>query len=538
MEYSIKSVVEKLNLKEEEIIPYGYDKAKIITDKSFKDKERKGKIILCTAITPTKAGEGKTTTAISLADGLQAIGKKAITCLREPSLGPVFGMKGGGTGGGKAILVPSDDINLHFTGDFHAITSLNNLIASVVDNEVYQHSALNIDPDKILFPRCMDMNDRALRDITVSKNDSKQVKEHSSSFVITAASEIMAIFCLARDEEDFLNRVENILVAYTYDDKPVFVKNLDLRNAMVYLMHNALYPNLVQSYYHTPSLVHGGPFANIAHGTNSLIATDLGLKLADYVVTEAGFGSDLGAEKYLDIVSPILKTHPSLVVLVVTIRALKLHGNVPFDKLDEENTDALKIGIANLEKHLSNIKLYNLPVVININKFVSDHQSEIDTLCQHLDSKGIKYALNTSYVDGKEGAIDIAKKVIEALDENKEDNFKPIVDDTMSIKEKIETISKKIYGADGVEYSDIAEKQIKEIEKNGYSNFPVCMSKVPTSLSDDPHLINVPKGFKIHVKSIRLFTGARFIVPLTGDIFTMPGLPKIPSCKNMKGTQH
>lgn len=538
MDYDIRNVASSLNLKEEEIIPYGYDKAKVITDKDFKDKKRKGKIILCTAITPTKAGEGKTTTAISIADGLSLLGKNAITCLREPSLGPVFGMKGGGAGGGKAILYPSDDINLHFTGDFHAITSLNNLIASVVDNEVYQHSQLNIDPDRIIFPRCMDMNDRALRDITVSKNDSKHVKEHSSSFVITAASEIMAIFCLAKDEEDFLNRVEDILVAYTFDDKPIFVKDLNLRNAMVYLMHQALYPNLVQSYYHTPSLVHGGPFANIAHGTNSLIATDLGLKLADYVVTEAGFGSDLGAEKYFDIVSPILKAHPSLVVLVVTIRALKLHGNVPFEKLDEENIDALKVGIDNLEKHLSNIKLYNLNVVVNINKFESDHLSEIKTLCDYLDSKNIKYALNTSYVDGNKGAVDIAKKVLEALDEEKEDNFKPLVDDSMSIKEKIETISKKIYGADGVEYSDIAEKQIQEIEKIGYGKFPVCMSKVPTSLSDDPHLINVPKGFKIHVKSIRLFTGARFIVPLTGDIFTMPGLPKIPSCKNMKGTQH
>ena len=538
MEYDIRPVEKKLGLEEKDVIPFNYDKAKVITDSTFKDKKRKGKIILCTAITPTKAGEGKTTTAISLADGLKAIGENAITCLREPSLGPVFGVKGGGAGGGKAILHPTDDINLHFTGDFHAITSLNNLIASVVDNEVYQHSSLNIDPDKIIFPRCMDMNERALRDITVSKNDIKHVKEHSSSFVITAASEIMAIFCLAKDEEDFLNKVENILVAYTYDDKPVFVKDLEIRNAIVYLMHTALYPNLVQSEYHTPSLVHGGPFANIAHGTNSIIATNLGLKLADYVITEAGFGSDLGAEKYLDIVSKVLDAHPSLVCMVVTIRALKLHGNVKFENLNEENVEAMKEGIANLKKHIDNIHLYNLPVLVNINKFATDHDSELKALTDYLEENHIEYAINTSYVDGASGAISLAKKAKEIIARNEDTNFKPIIDNSMSVKEKIETISKKIYGADGVEYSSLAEEQIKKINENGYSKFHVCMSKVPTSLSDDPHLINVPTNFKIHVKSIRLFTGAGFIVPLTGDIFTMPGLPKVPSCKNMKGTQH
>ncbi len=535
MEYDIRPVYEKLGLREEDVIPYGYDKAKIRTER-VKGK-RKGKLILCTAITPTKAGEGKTTTAISLADGLKKLGLNAMTCLREPSLGPVFGVKGGGAGGGNSILEPTDDINLHFTGDFHAITSLNNLIAAVIDNEVYQNSELLIDPERILFPRCMDMNDRALRDILVSRND-KHEKEHESSFVITAASEIMAIFCISKDMEDFLDRVENILVAYSKENKPVYVRDLNLRNAMVYLMHDALYPNLVQSKYHTPSLVHGGPFANIAHGTNSLIATDLALKLSDYVVTEAGFGSDLGAEKYFDIVSRKLDKHPDLVCMVVTVRALKLHGGVLYEDLEKENVSAMLKGTENLKKHLDNIALYHLPVIVNINRFKTDHESELKALTNYLDEINMPYAINTSYTDGEDGAIGLAKKAKEILDKNTMDDFHPILSDTMTIEEKISTIGKNIYGAKDVEYSEEARTQLKEIKELGYGNLDICMSKVPNSLSDNPKLINVPKDFTLHVKKFRLFTGAGFIVPLTGDVFTMPGLPKIPSCKNMKGTQH
>ena len=537
MEYDIRPVAERLGLKEEDIIPFGYDKAKIKTERILKTRQRKAKLILCTAITPTKAGEGKTTTAISLSDGLKKIGENAITCLREPSLGPVFGVKGGGAGGGNAILEPTDDINLHFTGDFHAITSLNNLISAVVENEAYQHSPLNIDCDRIVFPRCMDMNDRSLRDITVNKND-RHLKEHEGQFVITAASEIMAIFCLSKDLDDFLDRVEKILVAYTTEGKPVYVKDLDLRNAMVYLMKDALYPNLVQTKYHTPSLVHGGPFANIAHGTNSLIATYLGLRLADYVVTEAGFGSDLGAEKYFDIVSGKLGKHPDLVVMVVTIRALKLHGGVKFEDLSKEDVPSMMEGTKNLRKHLDNISLYHVPVLVNINRFDSDHDSEIQALTDYLDSIHVPYSINTSYKDGEDGAIDLARKAKGIIENNKEDKFAPIVDCTMSVEEKINTIATRIYGVKDVEYTTEAKEQLEEIRNLGYSSLDVCMSKVPNSLSDDPKLVNVPSGFTLHVKKFRLFTGAGFIVPLTGDVFTMPGLPKVPSCKNMKGTQH
>lgn len=537
MEYDIREILNHLVLSEKDYIPYGFDKAKIRTEDIVKSHPRKGKLILTTAITPTKAGEGKTTTAIGLADGLKKLGYQSMTALREPSLGPVFGVKGGGAGGGKAILEPTDDINLHFTGDFHAITSLNNLIAAVVDNEVYQNSPLDIDPDRIVFPRCLDMNDRALREIEVSRHE-KREKEHDAHFVITAASEIMAIFCLAKNQEDFLDRVENILVAYNKEGKPVFVKDLNLRNAMVYLMHDALYPNLVQSHYHTPSLVHGGPFANIAHGANSIIATDLALRLSDYVVTEAGFGSDLGAEKYLDIVTKNLNTHPSLVVMVVTVRALKLHGGVKFEDLSADDKEAMLLGSENLFKHIDNIHKYHLPVLVSINRFKDDHDDEIEELSNLLDEKGIDYAINTSYLDGEVGAVALAEKAIEILNRKEDREFSSLIHEGMSIKDKIETISREIYSADGVEYSETAEKQIEEYTRLGYQDFHVCMSKVPNSLSDDPHLLNVPKGFKIHVRSLRLFTGAGFIVPLTGDVFTMPGLPKVPSCKNMKGTQH
>ena len=529
MEYNIKETAKKLHIDEEYIIPYEFDKAKIDVH-NLKAGERKGKLILCTAITPTKAGEGKTTTAIGLADGLSLIGKNAIACLREPSLGPVFGVKGGGCGGGKAKLYPEDDINLHFTGDLHAITSVNNLIASLIDNELYQHT-IDVDPNRIIFPRAMDMNDRSLRVIETTLDDKKGIP-HRSSFVITAASEIMAIFCLSKNEEDFLNRVEDITVAYKMNGESIKVKDLECRKAVSMLIHKALNPNLVQTIYNTPALVHGGPFANIAHGTNTIIATDLALRLADYVVTEGGFGSDLGMEKYLDIVSPLMHTHPDLVIMVCSIRALKLHGGVKFEDLEKENVEALKDGFKNLEKHVKNVSLYHLPILVGINHFDSDSEKETEALEALLEEHSMPYAYNSSYSDGREGAKALALKAVEILDSTDSSTFKPIVDDSMSITEKIETISKKIYGADDVVYAPGILDTIKAYEKLGYGKFSVCMSKTPNSLSDDPHLLNVPKH-TIHVRALRLFTGAKFIVPLTGDVFTMPGLPKVPASKKM-----
>lgn len=528
--YDIRNIVSQLHLKEDQWMPYTWNKAKIITKNIDLNLKRKGKLILCTAITPTKAGEGKTTTAIALADGLNYIHKNAIGCLREPSLGPVFGVKGGGAGGGKSTLYPEDDINLHFTGDIHAITSVNNLIAALIDNELYQKT-MDVNPDKIIFPRAMDMNDRGLRSITTNQED-KKVVPHHSSFVITAASEIMAIFCLSKDEEDFLNRVENITVAYRGDDTPIFVRDLECRTAVRKLIHEALNPNLVQTLYHTPCLVHGGPFANIAHGTNSVIATDLALKLADYVVTEGGFGSDLGMEKYLDIVSPLGQFHPDLVVMVASIRALKLHGGIAFEDLNKENLEALEKGFENLFKHVKNVDLYHLPCLVSINHFSSDSEKETSLLISLLKEKGIPFALNTAYVDGPIGAKDLAEKTVELLERTDSSHFTPIVNSQMSIEEKIETICQKIYGADGVEYAPGILEQIQKYNDQGYGDFAVCMSKVPNSLSDNPLLLNVPKH-TIHVKSLRLFTGAGFIVPLTGSVFTMPGLPKVPASKKM-----
>lgn len=533
--YDIRKIAKDLSLNEEDILPYGYDKAKILSDKIVKSRPRKGKLILTTAITPTKAGEGKTTTAIGLADGIKALKKNVIACLREPSLGPVFGVKGGGAGGGESILYPLDDINLHFTGDMHAITSVNNLIVAMIDNELYQNSTLNVNPEKIVMPRAMDMNDRSLRDIEVSLNDS-HVASHASSFVITAASEIMAVFCLSKDEEDFLNRVDSITVAYNMDDNPIVVRDLQAREAIRYLIHTALYPNLVQTKYHTPALVHGGPFANIAHGTNSLIATDLALRLADYVVTEAGFGSDLGMEKYLDIVSPLLGTHPSLIVMVVTLRALKLHGGVSFSKLDNSNPEAVRKGLANLERHIENVYQYNLPVLVSINAFKKDTAAELKVLTDYLKRHDIDYAINTSYVNGPKGANELAKKALELVEAGYDAGYASIIDDNMSIEDKIKTIAKNVYGADRVFYSPQAKEQLIEFKRRGYTKYSICISKTPNSLSDDPTLLNAPKH-SLHVKSFRLFTGARFIVPLTGDVFTMPGLPKVPASKNMKGTQ-
>ncbi|MFA6624731.1 MAG: formate--tetrahydrofolate ligase [Bacilli bacterium] len=531
-DYDIKKIAEKLGIPEDDLVYYGRDKAKIETQGFAKDLKRKAKLILCTAITPTKAGEGKTTTAIGLADGLALKGEKALVCLREPSLGPVFGVKGGGCGGGEETLHPEDDINLHFTGDIHALTSSNNLIAALIDNELFQNSDLRVDPERVIFPRAMDMNDRSLREIETCLQ-AKTGPKHRSSFVITAASEIMAIFCLSKDEDDFLNRVEEMTVAYDLDGKAIKVKALECRAAIHKLMKDALLPNLVQTKYHTPAIVHGGPFANIAHGCNSLIASDLSLKLADYVVTEAGFGSDLGMEKFLDIACPLGDFKPNLIVMVATVRALKLHGGVKFEDLHNSDPDAVRIGLANLGKHLSNVSLYHVPVLASINRFKDDSDEEIEVVEDYLDSISIPYALNTSYIDGPKGALELAAKAKEMADSNNGEDYRPLVDSNMSIKEKIETICTKIYGASGVEYSDEVNAKIDEFEKEGLSSFSVCISKTPNSLSDDPHLLNVPEH-TIHVKGLRLFTGAHFIVPLTGSIVTMPGLPKVPASKKMK----
>lgn len=527
-DYCIDKIAKKLNIEKNSLIHYGDDKAKIDTSK-LTNLKRKGKLILTTAMTPTKAGEGKTTTSIGLVDGLSLLKKQVVACLREPSLGPVFGIKGGGTGGGKASLYPEDDINLHFTGDIHALTSINNLIAALIDNELYFKN-MDVDENRIIFPRAMDMNDRGLRDITTNQND-KKVIPHHSSFVITAASEIMAIFCLAKDKEDFLNRVEEITVAYTKDNKAIKVKQLECRGAINKLIKYAILPNLVQTLYHTPAIVHGGPFANIAHGCNSIIATDLSLKLADYIVTEAGFGSDLGMEKFLDIVAPKMDLKPSLIVMVASIRAIKLHAGIPFENLSTENTEAIKVGVKNLLKHVNNISLYSLPVLVSINRFEDDSENEIKVLEEILKENNVEFALNSSYLEGETGAIELARKVVEITDREKENKFKPIVSKNNSLSEKIEIISKKIYGADNVIYENDTKQRLEEYEKQ-YPDFDICMSKVPTSLSDDPKLLNVPKH-DIHIKELRLFTGAKFIVPLTGDVFTMPGLPKQPQSKRM-----
>lgn len=531
-DYQVKEIAKKLNINEDSLIYFGRDKAKIDISTLDPNLKRKAKLILCTAITPTKAGEGKTTTAIGLADGLSYIGEKSLACLREPSLGPVFGVKGGGAGGGEATLYPEDDINLHFTGDLHAITSANNLIAALIDNELYQHSELDVDPDRVIFPRAMDMNDRSLRDITTTQNDPKGIPHHSS-FVITAACEVMAIFCLAKNEEDFLDRIENITVAYNKKGEPIFARQLECREAIRKLIHMALKPNLVQTKYHTPAIVHGGPFANIAHGCNTIIATDLALKLADYVITEGGFGSDLGMEKFCDIVSPLGGFKPDMIVMVASVRALKLHGGVKFEELKNENVEAVKIGLANLAHHIKNAQNYQVPVLVGINNFKDDTVNEIQVVKDFLEENHIPYALNTSYADGPKGAEALARKAKEILEETKENHFTPIVNSSMSVVDKIETISKKVYGADNVEYAPGILDEIKSFEEQGYGNFNVCMSKTPNSLTDDQHILNVPPHHTIHVRTLRLFTGASFIVPLTGDVFTMPGLPKVPASKKM-----
>jgi formate--tetrahydrofolate ligase len=525
----IKDVAASIGIKEDDLELYGKYKAKISDELINRTKKNPdGKLILVTAINPTPAGEGKTTTSVGLGEAFGRLGKKALIALREPSLGPCFGIKGGAAGGGYAQVVPMEDLNLHFTGDFHAITSANNLLAALLDNHIQQGNELGIDPRQIVWKRCMDMNDRVLRNIVVglgSKMDGMVREDH---FVITVASEIMAILCLADDMADLKKRLGRIIVAYTFDGKPVTADDLQATGSMAALLKDALKPNLIQTLEHTPAIVHGGPFANIAHGCNSVRATKTALKLADYVITEAGFGADLGAEKFFDIKCRMAGLKPDAVVLVATIRALKYNGGVPKDELSSENLDALKAGIVNLEKHIENLHKFGVPVVVTLNLFVTDTKAETDFVEQFCKERGCEFALSEVWEKGGEGGIDLANKVLETI-EHKESNFKVLYDDSLSLKEKIETVAKEIYGADGVTYSPAAERELKRITDLGMGDFPVCMAKTQYSLSDDAKKLGRPSGFKINVREVYASAGAGFVVAVNGSIMTMPGLSKKPA---------
>lgn len=525
----IKDVAASIGIEEDDLELYGKYKAKISDELINRTKKNPdGKLILVTAINPTPAGEGKTTTSVGLGEAFGRLGKKALIALREPSLGPCFGIKGGAAGGGYAQVVPMEDLNLHFTGDFHAITSANNLLAALLDNHIQQGNELGIDPRQIVWKRCMDMNDRVLRNIVVglgSKMDGMVREDH---FVITVASEIMAILCLADDMADLKKRLGRIIVAYTFDGKPVTADDLQATGSMAALLKDALKPNLIQTLEHTPAIVHGGPFANIAHGCNSVRATKTALKLADYVITEAGFGADLGAEKFFDIKCRMAGLKPDAVVLVATIRALKYNGGVPKDELSSENLDALKAGIVNLEKHIENLYKFGVPVVVTLNSFVTDTKAETDFVEQFCKGRGCEFALSEVWEKGGEGGIDLANKVLETI-EHKESNFKVLYDDSLSLKEKIETVAKEIYGADGVTYSPAAERELKRITDLGMGDFPVCMAKTQYSLSDDAKKLGRPSGFKINVREVYASAGAGFVVAVNGSIMTMPGLSKKPA---------
>ena len=525
----IKEVAASIGIEEEDLELYGKYKAKISDELIEKSKNNPdGKLILVTAINPTPAGEGKTTTSVGLGQAFGKLGKKALIALREPSLGPCFGIKGGAAGGGYAQVVPMEDLNLHFTGDFHAITSANNLLAALLDNHIQQGNELGIDPRQIVWKRCLDMNDRVLRNVVVGLGNKMDGMVREDHFVITVASEIMAILCLADDMNDLKRRLGRIIVAYTFDGKPVTAEDLQAVGSMAALLKDALKPNLIQTLEHTPAIVHGGPFANIAHGCNSVRATKTALKLADYVITEAGFGADLGAEKFFDIKCRKAGLHPDAVVLVATIRALKYNGGVPKDQLSEENLDALKKGIVNLEKHIENLQKYGVPVVVTLNSFITDTKAETDFVEQFCKERGCEFALSEVWEKGGEGGIALANKVLETL-ETKESKFKLLYDDDLSLKEKIETVAREIYGADGVTYSAAAEKELKRITDLGLDKFPVCMAKTQYSLSDDAKKLGRPSGFTINVREVYVSAGAGFVVAINGSIMTMPGLPKKPA---------
>ncbi|HIZ06663.1 MAG TPA: formate--tetrahydrofolate ligase [Candidatus Eubacterium avistercoris] len=529
----IVKVARQLNISEDDLELYGKYKAKLSDELMNRIKdEPDGKLVLVTAINPTPAGEGKTTTSIGLGQALGKLGKKAVLALREPSLGPCFGIKGGAAGGGYSQVVPMEDLNLHFTGDFHAITSANNLLAALLDNHIQQGNQLCIDPRQVVWKRCLDMNDRVLRNIVVglgSKMDGMVREDH---FVITVASEIMAVLCLADDMEDLKKRLGRMIVAYSFDGKPVTADDLQATGSMAALLKDALKPNLIQTLEHTPAIVHGGPFANIAHGCNSVRATKTALKLADIVVTEAGFGADLGAEKFFDIKCRMAGLKPDAVVLVATVRALKYNGGVAKADLSEPNLEALKKGIVNLEKHIENLQKYGVPVVVTLNSFLTDTKEETDYIEEFCRERGCEFALSEVWEKGGEGGIALAEKVLDTL-EHKESKFKVLYDNKLSLKEKIETIAKEIYGADGVTYTNAANKELKRIEDLGMGDFPVCMAKTQYSLSDDQNKLGRPKDFTINVREVYVSAGAGFVVAVTGAIMTMPGLPKKPAANNI-----
>ena len=529
----IREVAAKAGIPEEALEYYGKYKAKISEEyiRSMATAPD-GKLILLTAINPTPAGEGKTTTSIGLGQALSKMGKKTMIALREPSLGPVFGIKGGAAGGGYAQAVPMEDINLHFTGDMHAITAANNLLCAMIDNHLQQGNALGIDPRRILFKRCLDMNDRALRYINVGLGGKVNGIPREDGFIITVASEIMAILCLADSLMDLKERISNILVAYTWDNKPVYTRDLKAQGAMTVLLKDALKPNLVQTLENTPVLMHGGPFANIAHGCNSVQATKLAMKLADYAITEAGFGSDLGAEKFFDIKCRKAGLKPDCVVVVATVRALKYNGGVAKADLNAENLDALKAGIVNLKAHVENMQKFGVPAVVAINRFPSDTEAELKVIDDCCKEMGVCYALSEVFAKGGEGGLELAQKVLETL-ETKESHFAPIYDLALPVKEKIETIAREIYGAKDVAYTAGAEKSIAEITALGHGDLPICMAKTQYSLSDDPTKLGRPEGFTLHVSEVKLSAGAGFIVVLTGSIMTMPGLPKAPAAERI-----
>ena len=529
----IAEVAKKLSIGEDDLEFYGKYKAKLplsLRDK-LKDKHD-GKLILVTAINPTPAGEGKTTVTVGLGEAMHKIGKNAIIALREPSMGPVFGVKGGAAGGGYAQVVPMEDINLHFTGDMHALTSANNLLCAILDNHLQQGNELGIDPRRILLKRCLDMNDRALRNVVVGLGGKVNGVPREDNFMITVASEVMAILCLATDLEDLKRRLGDMLVAYTYDGKPVYARDLQAVGAMAALLKDAIKPNLVQTLENTPALMHGGPFANIAHGCNSVTATKLGLKLADYCITEAGFGADLGAEKFLDIKCRVAELKPACIVLVATIRALKYNGGVAKADLGAENVEALKKGIVNLKTHIENMHKYGVPVVVAINRFGTDTDAEITVIEDFCREMGVLVSLTEVFAKGGEGGKDLAEKVCATIAE-KPANYHPLYDTALSIPEKLETIAREIYRADGVTYTAAAKKAIAEIEALGKDKLPVCVAKTQYSLSDNPSLLGKPEGFTLTVRDVRLSAGAGFVVALTGDIMTMPGLPKVPAAYNI-----
>jgi formate--tetrahydrofolate ligase len=529
----IKRVAERIGISEDDLELYGKYKAKLSDEYMDKIKDNKnGKLVLVTAINPTPAGEGKTTVTVGLGQAMNRLGKKTVIALREPSLGPCFGIKGGAAGGGYSQVVPMEDLNLHFTGDFHAITSANNLLAAMMDNHIHQGNQLGIDPKRIVFKRCLDMNDRALRNIIVGMGKKADGVVRQDGFVITVASEIMAILCLADDINDLQDRLSKIIVAYNYNNEPVTAGDLKAVGAMTALLKDAIKPNLIQTLEHTPAIVHGGQFANIAHGCNSVRATKTALKMADYVITEAGFGADLGAEKFFDIKCRMAKLKPDAVVLVATVRALKYNGGVEKANLSEENLAALEKGIVNLEKHIENLQLYGVPVVVTLNRFVSDTDAELSFVKKFCEERNCDFALANVWEKGGEGGEELAKAVLNTL-ETKESNFKVLYEDSLSIKEKIEKIATTIYGAKDVAYSAEASRAIAKIEEMGFSNMPVCMAKNQYSLSDDAKKLGRPTGFTINIREVYVSAGAGFVVAITGAIMTMPGLPKSPAAERI-----